>query len=68
VLSVDSPSGPASDLLDFGGAVVAADFTVTLTAPKVGNLFCRIHHAAALVVRDRTPPELLESDSHLKFH
>jgi ADP-dependent NAD(P)H-hydrate dehydratase / NAD(P)H-hydrate epimerase len=70
VLSVDMPSGLASDLLDFGGAVVAADFTVTLTAPKVGQLV--LPHSpccGVLVVKGiGTPPELLESDSHLKFH
>ena len=38
VVSVDMPSGLASDAQDFGGPVVAADFTVTLTAPKVGQL------------------------------
>ena len=38
VVAVDMPSGLASDSQDFGGPVVAADFTVTLTAPKVGQL------------------------------
>ena len=64
------PSGLASDSQDFGGPVVAADFTVTLTAPKVGQLV--LPHSSCcgvLVVRDiGTPPELLESDPHLKIH
>lgn len=70
VVAVDMPSGLASDSQDFGGPVVAADFTVTLTAPKVGQLV--LPHSAccgALAVRDiGTPPDLLESDSHLKIH
>jgi hydroxyethylthiazole kinase-like uncharacterized protein yjeF len=70
VVAVDMPSGLASDSQDFGGPVVSADFTVTLTAPKVGQLvlphssFCGV-----LIVKDiGTPPELLESDTHLKIH
>jgi ADP-dependent NAD(P)H-hydrate dehydratase / NAD(P)H-hydrate epimerase len=70
VVSVDMPSGLASDTQDFGGPVVAADFTVTLTAPKLGQLV--LPHSACcgvLVVKDiGTPPELLQSDSHLKIH
>jgi NAD(P)H-hydrate epimerase len=70
VVAVDMPSGLASDSQDFGGPVVAADFTVTLTAPKVGLLV--LPHSPCcgeLLVRDiGTPPELLESDSHLKIH
>ena len=70
VVAIDMPSGLASDSQDFGGAIVAADFTVTLTAPKVGQLV--LPHSSCcgtLVVRDiGTPPELLESDPHLKTH
>jgi ADP-dependent NAD(P)H-hydrate dehydratase / NAD(P)H-hydrate epimerase len=70
VVAVDMPSGLASDAQDLGGPVVAADFTVTLTAPKVGQLV--LPHSqccGVLVVKDiGTPPELLESDSHLKIH
>ena len=70
VVAVDMPSGLASDSQDFGGPIVAADFTVTLTAPKVGQLV--LPHSSCcgtLVVRDiGTPPELLESDPHLKLH
>jgi NAD(P)H-hydrate epimerase len=64
------PSGLASDSEDFGGPVVAADFTVTLTAPKMGQLV--LPHSpccGVLVVKYiGTPPELLESDPHLKIH
>lgn len=70
VVAVDMPSGLASDAQDFGGPVVNADYTVTLTAPKVGQLV--LPHSTCcgtLLVKDiGTPPELLDSDSHLKTH
>lgn len=70
VVAVDMPSGLASDMQDFGGPVVDADFTVTLTAPKVGQLV--LPHSPCcgeLLVRQiGTPPEMLESDPHLKIH
>jgi hydroxyethylthiazole kinase-like uncharacterized protein yjeF len=70
VVSVDMPSGLASDAQDFGGPAVIADFTVTLTAPKLGQLVSpRASNCGVLVVRNiGTPPELLESDPHLKMH
>jgi hydroxyethylthiazole kinase-like uncharacterized protein yjeF len=70
VVAADTPSGLPSDSQDFGGPVVAADYTVTLTAPKVGQLVLASSSACGiLVVRDiGTPPELLESDPHLKIH
>jgi NAD(P)H-hydrate epimerase len=70
VVAVDMPSGLASDSQDFGGPVVAADYTVTLTAPKVGQLVLPSSTCCGeLVVKDiGTPPELLESDPHLKIH
>jgi ADP-dependent NAD(P)H-hydrate dehydratase / NAD(P)H-hydrate epimerase len=70
VVSVDMPSGLSSDAQDFGGPVVNADFTVTLTAPKLGQMVSpRASSCGALVVRNiGTPPELLESDPHLKMH
>jgi hydroxyethylthiazole kinase-like uncharacterized protein yjeF len=70
VVAVDMPSGLASDAEDLGGPIVNADFTVTLTAPKVGQLV--LPHAVCcgeLAVRQiGTPPDLLESDPHLKIH
>ena len=70
VVAVDMPSGLASDMQDFGGPVVAADFTVTLTAPKIGQLV--LPHSSCcgvlLVKHIGTPAELLESDPHLKIH
>jgi len=70
VISVDMPSGLSSDAQDFGGPVVHADFTVTLTAPKLGQMVSpRASSCGVLVVRTiGTPPELLESDPHLKMH
>ena len=70
VVAVDMPSGLASDSQDFGGPVVAADYTVTLTAPKLGQLvLSNSASCGVLVVKDiGTPPELLESDPHLKIH
>src|SRR6195256_1688226 len=70
VVSVDMPSGLSSDAEDFEGPVVIADFTVTLTAPKLGQLVSpRASSCGVLVVRQiGTPPELLESDPHLKMH
>ena len=70
VVAVDIPSGLASDAQDNEGPVVTADFTVTLTAPKLGQLVSpRASNCGVLVVRNiGTPPELLESDPHLKLH
>jgi ADP-dependent NAD(P)H-hydrate dehydratase / NAD(P)H-hydrate epimerase len=70
VAAVDMPSGLASDAQDLGGPVLAADFTVTFTAPKLGQLVLpRSSSCGELVVRGiGTPAELLESDSHLKIH
>jgi NAD(P)H-hydrate epimerase len=76
VVAVDTPSGLASDAQDNAdaqaneGPVIAADFTVTLTAPKLGQLVSpRASSCGVLVVRNiGTPPELLESDPHLKLH
>ena len=70
VVAIDMPSGLASDSQDFGGPVMAADFTVTLTAPKVGQLV--LPHSSCcgvLIVKEiGTPADLLESDPHLKIH
>jgi NAD(P)H-hydrate epimerase len=70
VVAVDMPSGLASDSQDFGDPVVHANFTVTLTAPKVGQLvLANSTCCGELVVKDiGTPPELLESDPHLKIN
>ncbi|MGC1186837.1 MAG: NAD(P)H-hydrate dehydratase [Candidatus Acidiferrales bacterium] len=70
VLAIDMPSGLGSDAHDLDGPVVAADCTVTFTAPKVGQLVSRSASCVGrLVVRQiGTPRELLDSDAHLKLH
>ena len=56
--------------VDLGGPVIAADVTVTLTAPKLGQMVSpRADRVGKLVVREiGTPPELLDDDPHLKLH
>ena len=57
VLAVDMPSGLGSDAQDLDGPVIAADFTVTFTAPKVGQLVSpRADRAGRLVVRQICTP------------
>ena len=70
IVAVDMPSGLASDAVDYGGPVIVADATVTLTAPKVGQMVSsRAASTGKLVVREiGTPPALLEDDPHLKLH
>ena len=70
VVSVDMPSGLASDAGDFGGPVISADATVTLTAPKLGQMLSpRADRVGKLIVREiGTPPELLDDDPSLKLH
>ena len=70
VLAVDIPSGLSSDGADFGGPVVQADYTVTFTAPKVGQLLSpRASSCGELrVVSIGTPPALLDDDPNLRLH
>jgi len=70
VVAVDMPSGLASDGQDYGGPIISAEATVTLTAPKVGQLVSpRASCVGELVVREiGTPPALLEDDSRLTLH
>ena len=70
VVAVDIPSGLPSDCGVTGGPVVRADYTVTFTAPKVGQLVSRdCDRVGKLLVRNiGTPAELLEGDPQLKLH
>ena len=71
VVALDMPSGLASDGQDYGGGpIIAAEATVTLTAPKVGQLVSpRADCVGKLIVREiGTPPALLEGDSRLTLH
>jgi hydroxyethylthiazole kinase-like uncharacterized protein yjeF len=70
VVAVDMPSGLPSDGQEFGGPIICAEATVTLTAPKVGQLLSpRAECVGKLVVREiGTPPALLEDDAGLRLH
>ncbi|MGH9591551.1 MAG: NAD(P)H-hydrate epimerase, partial [Bryobacteraceae bacterium] len=68
VLAVDTPSGlPSTATAD--GPVVHADWTVTFTAPKVGQLLSPESESAGRLVVHRigTPPEWFEEDEKLKL-
>lgn len=63
VISVDMPSGIASDSHELIGPAVKADITVTFTAPKLGNTFppaCD-HCGEVVVVSIGSPDELIKS-------
>jgi len=70
VVAVDTPSGLSSDAADCGGPVIRADYTVTFTAPKVGQLLSRdCDRVGKLVVREiGTPRQLLDDDPQLRLH
>jgi ADP-dependent NAD(P)H-hydrate dehydratase / NAD(P)H-hydrate epimerase len=70
VVAVDMPSGLPSDGQDYGGPVICAEATITLTAPKVGQLLSpRADCVGKLIVREiGTPPVLLDDDSRLTLH
>lgn len=70
VISLDMPSGLPSDSEDFGGPIIRAGVTVTLTAPKIGQLLApRADCVGKLIVRQiGTPRELLDDDPTLKLH
>ncbi|HKO60433.1 MAG TPA: NAD(P)H-hydrate dehydratase [Pyrinomonadaceae bacterium] len=60
ILSVDIPSGLDSDSYQLIGPTVAADLTVTFTAPKVANVVSPASHLnGRLVVADIGSPALL---------
>ena len=70
VVAVDIPSGLASDSADFCGPVIAAHYTITFTAPKVGQLLSPNGECVGrLLVRGiGTPEQLLEEDPEIKLH
>jgi NAD(P)H-hydrate epimerase len=65
VVSVDIPSGMASDEFQPGWPSIRADYTVTLAAPKLGLLHPgNANQVGRLLVRDiGTPYELLAADA-----
>ncbi len=73
VLAVDTPSGLPSDPSSGApttGPTIVADYTVTFTAPKVGQLVGpQCDSVGKLIVRGiGTPRQLLEDDPQLKLH
>ncbi len=70
IIAVDIPSGLPSDTGEPLGASVAANFTVTFTAPKPGLLLSpNCERAGELhVATIGTPPEMLAADDSLKLH
>ncbi len=70
ILSVDIPSGLSSDSGQPLGLHVQADITVTLTAPKIGNLLPSASEAnGKLVIASiGTPDWLIEEESGSKLH
>ena len=69
VVAVDTPSGLPSDANQSAGEVVRADYTVTFTAPKVGQLVSPAsERVGKLIVRDiGTTRDLIESTSESKL-
>ena len=63
VISVDIPSGIASDSHEMIGPAVKADLTVTFTAPKIGNVLPpAADHCGELVIASiGSPEELINS-------
>jgi len=69
IVAVDIPSGLASDSGDLPGESIRAGYTVTFTAPKVGQIFppaaerCGILHVAPI----GSPSSMLESNPAFKL-
>ena len=70
IVAVDIPSGLASDTGKRLGESVRADYTVTFTAPKVGQVLppnCE-HVGELLVCAIGSPPELYETTTAFFCH
>jgi hydroxyethylthiazole kinase-like uncharacterized protein yjeF len=63
VISVDIPSGIPSDSHELIGPAVTADLTVTLTAPKLGNVFppAADHCGELVIAAIGSPDELINA-------
>jgi hydroxyethylthiazole kinase-like uncharacterized protein yjeF len=70
IVAVDIPSGMASDEFDSAGPVLSAHFTVTFTAPKIGQLLPpNAESVGRLIVQEiGSPRELFEDDPSLTLH
>lgn len=66
VVAVDMPSGASADTGDACGPCIQADYTITFTAPKSGQLMTpAAGHCGRLIVRDiGSPRTLIEEISH----
>jgi ADP-dependent NAD(P)H-hydrate dehydratase / NAD(P)H-hydrate epimerase len=70
IVAIDIPSGMSADRFDSPGTTVAADVTITFTAPKIGLLLPpNAERVGRLIVREiGSPRELFENDDSLKLH
>jgi hydroxyethylthiazole kinase-like uncharacterized protein yjeF len=70
IVSVDIPSGMAADTFSSPGTTVAADATITFTAPKIGMLMPpNADRVGRLIVQEiGSPRELFEDDASLTLH
>jgi len=70
VVAVDIPSGLSSDTVATRAPAIHAHYTVTFTAPKLGQLLApNSERVGELLVRSiGTPPQLLDEDAALKLH
>ena len=74
IVSIDMPSGLPSDIssedVQKEAPVIAAEATVTFTAPKFGQMVSPLadHVGKLIVCQIGTPPALLEEDSRLTAH
>ena len=67
VVAVDIPSGVESDVAETSGEAVQADYTVTFTAPKVGQILApNCQRVGRLRVAPiGSPPEMFENDASI---
>jgi ADP-dependent NAD(P)H-hydrate dehydratase / NAD(P)H-hydrate epimerase len=67
VVAIDIPSGMPSDSGELAGEFARADYTVTFTAPKLGQVLpSNCDHVGELVVVPiGSPPELFETDDSI---
>ncbi len=69
IVSVDIPSGLSSDTGEFAGPAIEADYTVTFTAPKLGQLLAPADERVGRlrVVQIGSPRQLIEEVGNLKL-
>ena len=68
VVSIDIPSGLNANIAQLIGPTVAADLTVTFTAPKPANVLApACHQSGKLVVADISSPARLLDEANVKL-